>query len=115
MRPLFEPFCGRCKAKGLIEVSTSGLFFFFLFALLLVGVYIALRRQLAPARILSGAGILGGIFTMTLFAGSQEGVLPVHAILVGILIGGGLSLGVIILAWYFLTQETRTAKAKHTL
>jgi hypothetical protein len=94
-------------------MSANGLIFFFLFAFVLVGVYISMRRRLAPIKVLAAGGIFGGIVSMTLFAASQENVLFVHAILVGFLVGGGMSLAVIVLAWYFLSQELRsTHKAK---
>ena len=85
----------------------SGMIFFFLFAALLMGVYIAMRRQLAPVKVLAAAGVFGGVITMTLFALNQD-VIFAHALLVGIVLGGGLSLTVIIMANYFLNQELRS-------
>jgi drug/metabolite transporter (DMT)-like permease len=94
-------------------MSANGLIYFFLFACILVGVYISMRRRLANLKLLAAGGIFGGIITMTLFAASQENVLLVHALLVGFLVGGGMSLAVIVLAWYFISQELRaTHKAK---
>jgi hypothetical protein len=93
-------------------MSSSGLIFFFLFAIILVGVYIAIRRQLAPFSLLAGGGVFAGIIAMTLFSLTQENVLFIHALMVGILIGGGMSLGVILIAWYFLKQETADRKSK---
>ncbi len=90
-------------------MSATGLIFFFLFAAILVGVYIAMRRRLAPVRILAAVGVFGGIVSMTLFAMSQENIVFVHALLVGVVLGGGLSMAVIMMAWYFLTQELRAA------
>jgi hypothetical protein len=87
----------------------SGMIFFFLFAALLMGVYVAMRRQLAPVKVLAAGGIFGGIVTMTLFAMNQENVQFMHALLVGIVLGGGLSLAVLVLANYFLKQELRAS------
>lgn len=83
----------------------SGMIFFFLFAALLMGVYVAMRRQLASVKMLAMVGVFGGIITMTLFAMNQDNVQFMHALLVGILLGGGLSFAVILLANYFLKQE----------
>jgi len=83
----------------------SGMIFFFLFAALLMGVYVAMRRQLASVKMLAMVGVFGGIITMTLFAMNQENVQFIHALLVGIVLGGGLSFAVILLANYFLKQE----------
>lgn len=83
--------------------------FFALFAAVLVGVYVGIRRRIAPLRVLGVLGMLGGIVTMTLFALSQENVLWIHGVLVGVVLGGGLSLMMIVLAAYFLSQEARAA------
>ena len=92
-------------------MSGSAMIFFFLFAALLMGVYIAMRRQLAPVKLLSAGGVLGGIITMTLFGLSQD-VIFLHALLVGILLGGGMSLAVLLLANYFLNQELRNGSKR---
>lgn len=81
--------------------------YFFLFAALLMGVYVAMRRQLAPFKVLAIAAIIGGIFTMTLFALNQN-VIWIHALLVGFLLGGGLSSAVVMMANYFQKQEQRS-------
>jgi hypothetical protein len=76
--------------------------FFCLFAAVLIGVYVGIRRRLAPLRVLGAVGVLGGIFTMW-----------IHAVLVGVVLGGGLSLVMVILAGYFLSQDLRASqKAK---
>jgi len=90
-------------------MSVTGLIFFFLFAAILIGVYIAMRRRLASVRILAAVGVFGGIVSMTLFAMTQDNILFIHALLVGIVLGGGLSFAVIMMAWYFLAQELRAA------
>lgn len=89
----------------------SGMVFFFLFAALLMGVYIAMRRQLAAVKVLAAVGVMGGIITMTLFSLNQ-GVIWIHALLVGVVLGGGLSLAVIMMANYFSNQEARSGSKR---
>jgi cyanate permease len=89
----------------------SGMIYFFLFAALLMGVYIAMRRRLAPVKVLAAVGVFGGIVTMTLFALNQN-VIWIHALLVGILLGGGMSMAVIFMANYFSNQELRSGSKR---
>lgn len=79
---------------------------FVIFALLLAGIYLSIRRQwLAPA-VTAGLGVVASMFTMTLFSLAQNNV-PVQAIIVGILLGGLFSGATLAIAWYFHNNEMR--------
>ncbi|GAB4525385.1 MAG: hypothetical protein OHK0046_41170 [Anaerolineae bacterium] len=85
--------------------------FFFLFALILVGMYIVVRRQLAEPLLVGVGGVLGSIITMGLFMGAR-GVGIVQAVILGVLLGtlfAGVTLAV---AWYFQSGEIRARQAQ---
>lgn len=85
--------------------------FFALFAVVLVGVYLSIRRRLAPPGVVAAAGVLGSVITMTLFSLAQANLLA-HALLVGLLVGGGFAAGILAMAWYFLANELREEHEK---
>lgn len=82
--------------------------FFFLFALVLVGMYISLRRQLAGAVVIAGGGVLGSIITMTLFMAAR-GAGVVQAIILGILVGALFAGATLAIAWYFHSNDVRAS------
>lgn len=87
-------------------MSPVSLLFFFLFAGVLFFMYLGVRRRLAPLWLVGSLGVLGGALAMTLFGLSQGNVFQ-HALLVGLLIGGGLSIVTLATALYFQAQELR--------
>lgn len=86
--------------------------FFAIFAIILVAMYIAIRRRLASPTIISAAGVFGSIVSMTLF-GLAQGNLFAHALTVGFLIGGLFSGATLIIAFYFQGNELRQKALQH--
>ncbi|MCB9461833.1 MAG: hypothetical protein H6670_19445 [Anaerolineaceae bacterium] len=80
--------------------------FFLIFGIILVAMYIAIRRQLASTTIIAAAGVFGSIVSMTLF-GLAQGNLFAHALTVGFLIGGLFSGAALVIAFYFQGNEMR--------
>jgi hypothetical protein len=92
-------------------MSPLALVFFALFVVVMLGVYLSVRRRIAPPGAVAAGGVLGGVITMTLFSLAQGNMLA-HAVLVGLLMGGGFSAAVLALAWYFLGNELRASYQK---
>ncbi|MGB1287845.1 MAG: hypothetical protein ACPG7F_15000, partial [Aggregatilineales bacterium] len=63
-------------------MNPSAMIFFFIFVLILVGAYLFIRRQIAPAGLVAAAGIIGSVIAMTLFSLAQENIF-FHALIVG--------------------------------
>jgi hypothetical protein len=91
-------------------MEPMALVFFVLFTVVLVGMYLLIRRRIAPIGAVAAVGMIGSILTMTLFSLGQGNLLA-HALLVGFIVGGGMSVITLALSWYFLSTEVR---AKHT-
>jgi threonine dehydratase len=84
--------------------------FFLIFAAVLVGMYIGIRRELAGPGLIAGVGVAASMILMVLVSLAQENSL-IQAVVVGILVGGlfsGATLGV---AWYFHNNEVRARYA----
>ena len=79
---------------------------FVVFAALLAGIYLSIRRQWFPPAITAGIGVVLSMVLMTLFSLAQHN-LPVQAIIVGILLGGLFSGATLAAAWYFHSNEMR--------
>jgi hypothetical protein len=77
---------------------------FLLFSATQVGTYLAIRRGWLPPMVVAAAGVVFSISTMLLFSLWQGNVL-LHALLVGVLLGGLFSAAIIAAAWYFQRQE----------
>jgi Na+-translocating ferredoxin:NAD+ oxidoreductase RnfA subunit len=78
--------------------------FFIAFALVLVGMYRAIRRRWAAPGIVALVGGILSIAAMMLMALAQgDGLM--QAVVVGIGVGGGFSIVMLMLAWYFLGEE----------
>jgi hypothetical protein len=92
-------------------MSPLALVFFALFGAVVIGVYISVRRRMAAPGAIATGGVLGGVVTMTLFSLAQGNILA-HALLVGLLVGGGLSAAALAIAWYFLGNELRSEYQK---
>lgn len=85
--------------------------FFALFALVLLGMYLAIRRQWAAPGMVAGAGVLLSIVFMTLMSLSQ-GNAVLQAVVVGILLGGLFGGATLAIAWYFHSSEMRAKYAQ---
>jgi len=82
----------------------SSIVFFLLFAIVLMLMYMALRREWAGPGVVAGVGVLGSVITMTLMSLAQGNAAP-QALIVGILIGGIFSGAILAIAWYFHNAE----------
>lgn len=85
--------------------SPMSLVFFIVFALILVGMYVGIRRRLAGPGIVAAVGVLGSIISIMLMSLAQ-GNNVLQAVVVGILIGAIFSVIVLVMAWYFQTNES---------
>lgn len=83
-----------------------GIIFFFLFALVLVGMYVAVRRQLASPGMIAGVGMLGSVISMTLYLLSRNASI-IHGLVFGIILGAVFCLATLAIAWYFQSSEMR--------
>jgi hypothetical protein len=93
-------------------MTPLALLFFAAFALCLVGTYLAIRRGIPRPGLVSAASVIINIILMTLFGASQQDVVWLHALLVGTLLGGGLSVAALAMAWYFHGNDVREQKLK---
>jgi Na+/H+-translocating membrane pyrophosphatase len=78
--------------------------FFMLLALVLIGTYLAIRREWFSPGIIAGVSIVTSIVLMVLTSLGQ-GNSAIQAIVVGIVIGGIFSGVTVGTAWYFHSQE----------
>lgn len=91
------------------------LLFFVAFAVVLVGTYLAVRRQWGDLRVVAALGMFGSVVTMTLAlitrAGAEAGVganqVLGEMLLYGVLLGMLGGAGSLALAWYFQTNEAK--------
>lgn len=81
--------------------------FFFLFVVVLAATYIALRRRLASPAVVSGAGVVAAIVASLLMSLSQ-GNGPLHALVVGIVMGVFFTGIILAIAGYFQSVESRS-------
>lgn len=79
---------------------------FVVFALMLAGIYLSIRRQWFAPGLTAGVGVVLSMILMTLFSLAQKN-LPIQAIIVGILLGGLFSGATLAAAWYFHSNEMR--------
>lgn len=80
---------------------------FFAFALILVVMYIAIRRRWLPPLLSATAGVIASIAVMTLSALAQGNSIY-QALFTGLLVGGLFSIGVVAMAYYFALNEERS-------
>jgi hypothetical protein len=83
---------------------------FVVFALILAGIYLSIRRQWLAPGLTAGLGVVSSMILMTLFSLAQNNM-PLHAIIVGILLGGLFSGATLAAAWYFHSNEMRALYA----
>ncbi|MDZ4770340.1 MAG: hypothetical protein SGJ24_14535 [Chloroflexota bacterium] len=80
--------------------------FFLIFAVVLVTMYLGVRRRWLSPTIIAAIGVLANIILMTL-VGISEGNNAYQAVSAGFLIGGLFSAAVLAIALYFLRAEGR--------
>jgi peptidoglycan biosynthesis protein MviN/MurJ (putative lipid II flippase) len=80
--------------------------FFVLFAVILAGMYLSIRRQWLAPGLTAALGVIASIVLMTLTSLGQ-GNMPVQAVIVGILLGGLFSGATLAIAWYFQRAEVQ--------
>ena len=86
--------------------TPSALLLFLLFAVILFVMYIAVRRRWGPPVLAGALGFVACIVVMTLNSLAQGNDIY-RAIFSGLLVGGLFSIGVLAMAWYFMTNEQR--------
>ena len=84
--------------------STLSFVFYGIFAISLVWMYLAIRRGWGAPGFVAGAGVVGSIISMMLMSIAQ-GNAVLHAIVVGILLGGLFSGATLAISWYFHVKE----------
>jgi Na+/H+-translocating membrane pyrophosphatase len=84
--------------------NPTAVLLFVVFGVILLGMYVAIRRRLGHPVLIAGLGVLSSITVMT-FNGLAQGNTIYQAIFVGLLVGGLFSGGTVIIAWYFATSE----------
>ena len=93
-------------------VPFISLFFFGLFALVIIVTFLAVRRQWGNMRVISAASVFLSILTMSLAlitrAGDRAGQVAGQMLVFGILLGGAGGIAALVIAWYFRTQELRS-------
>jgi uncharacterized membrane protein len=80
--------------------------FFAIFAVILVGIYLAVRRRWASPGVIAVVGVLASIIDMVLISLAQ-GNSVFQAAVVGIVVGAIFSGATLAVAWYFHTNEVR--------
>jgi len=81
---------------------------FFIFGVVLVAMYLLIRRQILSPLLVGALGVIASIVLMTLNSLAQNNTIY-QAIFVGFSIGGLFSVGILAMALYFLRNETRRA------
>jgi uncharacterized protein (DUF3084 family) len=79
---------------------------FVVFALMLAGIYLSIRRQWFAPGLTAAVGVVLSMILMTLFSLAQNN-LPKKAIIVCILLGGLFSRATLAAAWYFHNNQMR--------
>ncbi|MBZ0282202.1 MAG: hypothetical protein K8L97_15785 [Anaerolineae bacterium] len=82
------------------------LLLFAVFALVLAGTYLSIRREWFKPGITAAVSIVLSMILMTLVSLAQNN-LAIQAIIVGVLVGGLFSSATLAVAWYFHRNELR--------
>ncbi|MBK8020682.1 MAG: hypothetical protein IPK19_04435 [Chloroflexi bacterium] len=88
-----------------MENATSWLLYF-VFALVLFVMYLAIRRRWLSPVVVSAVGVLLSIVLMTL-VGAAQGNNAYQALFAGVLVGGLFSISTLAMAYYFVRAEER--------
>ena len=89
----------------------SALLLFVIFALVLAGMYLSIRRAWFSPGMTAAVGVILSIIIMVMISLAQNNV-PVQAIIVGVLLGSIFSGVTLAAAWYFHSQELRARYAQ---
>jgi len=92
-------------------MSLGALIFFAVFVAILFAAYLAIRQRRSSPGLVAFGAVLGGIVSMTAFSLAQGNIFA-HALLVGLLMGGGFSAAALAMACYFQGNELREAARK---
>lgn len=87
--------------------------FFVIFVLIVLGVYLSIRRRWVAPSLTAVLGLVGGILAMMLFALAQGNIF-LQALVVGVLLGGSMIIATLAIAMYFQGNEVRSGYSKHT-
>lgn len=87
-------------------MQSGALILFAVFALVLVGIYLSIRRGWFPPGITATVGVVLSMILMVLISLAQQNM-PLQAVVVGVLLGGVFSGATLAAAWYFHGQELR--------
>lgn len=88
----------------------TSLLIFAVFALVLAGMYLSIRRSWFSPTLTAAVGIGLSIILMVLVSLAQNN-LPIQAVIVGVLLGGVFSGITLVAAWYFHSQELQAKYA----
>jgi hypothetical protein len=88
-------------------MSAPALIFFFLFVIVIVFTYIALRRNMFPRRPLIIGCVSGSILALTVMS-LLQGAIFIQALLTGVVLGAVFSASTVVIALYFHANEART-------
>lgn len=94
--------------------SPISFIFFAIFAAILVGMYLAIRREWAPTGLVSGLGVVGSIIAMLIVSLSQGNAM-FQAIVVSLGIGIVFSLATVAVAIFFHSNELREQRINSDL
>lgn len=89
--------------------NPTGMILFLVFALVLAGSYLGIRRRWAAPAAVAAISVLAS-FVLALLIGLSQGNGVYQAIFVGLIVGGLCSGGILALAWYFQRAEQRAVE-----
>lgn len=89
-----------------MTTNLPSLLLFVLFALVLFGMYIAIRRHWGPPLMVATLGVISSVVVMTLNGLARRSTFY-QSVVAGLLVGGLFSIGVLAIAYYFATNEQR--------
>jgi Na+/H+-translocating membrane pyrophosphatase len=92
-------------------MSPAGLLFFALFAIIVMGMYLGIRRRWASPVAIAAGGVFLSFLAIFLMALTQNNNVY-QALFAGLVVGGLFSGGTLAIAWYFQTNEARKRSAE---
>lgn len=82
--------------------------YFIIFSLIVIGMYVVVRRQWVNPAIAAAGGIVAGTIAMMLtLTEMNPNMMDVQAIFFGFIIGTGFCMVALAVAWYFHSNELR--------
>lgn len=86
--------------------NSTGLILYLVFALVLVGSYLGIRRRWAPPAAIAAVCVVASFVVLMLISLSQGNSIY-QALFVGLFVGGLFSGGILGMAWFFQNSEHR--------